>query len=114
MKGVIYCYHCIPTGKKYIGQTKRTLPKRHISHKKDCKSGVDTKFYRAVRKYGWENFIVGIINEFEFVELDNKEIFFIMSNWEPKTVFLKIKDKKKSFNKLFTYYSIYIFLFGMD
>ena len=21
MKGVIYCYHCIPTGKKYIGQT---------------------------------------------------------------------------------------------
>ena len=55
----------------------RTLHKRHISHKKDCKSGVDTKFYRAVRKYGWENFIVGIIDEFKFVDLNNKEIFFI-------------------------------------
>jgi group I intron endonuclease len=77
MKGVIYCYHCIPTGKKYIGQTKRTLHKRHISHKKDCKSGMDIKFYRAVRKYGWENFIVGIITECEFNDLDDREIFFI-------------------------------------
>ena len=21
MEGIIYCYHCIPTGKKYIGKT---------------------------------------------------------------------------------------------
>jgi len=77
MKGVIYCYHCIPTGKKYIGQTKRTLHKRHISHKKDCKCGIDIKFYRAVRKYGWENFIMGVITECEFSVLNDKEIFFI-------------------------------------
>jgi group I intron endonuclease len=77
MKGVIYCYHCIPTGKKYIGQTIRTLHKRHISHKKDCRSGVDTKFYRAAKKYGWENFIMGIIDEFKSVDLNDKEIFFI-------------------------------------
>jgi predicted GIY-YIG superfamily endonuclease len=53
MKGVIYCYHCIPTGKKYIGQTidEKTRKKKHIFDSKTQ----DLKFYRAVRKYGWTN-----------------------------------------------------------
>jgi len=76
MKGIIYCYHCIPTGKKYIGQTIQEK-KRKIQHKHDCKRGVDNKFYRAVRKYGWEQFIYGIIEEYEVDFLVEKEIYYI-------------------------------------
>jgi group I intron endonuclease len=76
MKGVIYCYYCISTGKKYIGQTIRE-EKRKIRHKIDCEKGVDNKFYRAVRKYGWENFIYGIIEEYDVDILNEKEIFYI-------------------------------------
>ena len=36
MKGVIYCYHCIPTGKKYIGQTisEKTRKRNLLNYKK--------------------------------------------------------------------------------
>jgi group I intron endonuclease len=76
MKGVIYCYHCIPTGKKYIGQTVNE-ERRKWRHKHDCKNGVDYKFYRAVRKYGWENFIYGVIEEYDVDFLGEQEEFFI-------------------------------------
>lgn len=76
MKGVIYCYYCIPTGKKYIGQTvkEKHRKRQHINH---CKTGVDNKFYRAVRKYSWDNFIYGIIEEFDVDILNEQEIFYI-------------------------------------
>ena len=76
MKGVIYCYHCIPTGKKYIGQTVQE-EQRKKQHKHDCKRGVDNKFYRAVRKYGWQLFIYGIIEEYDVDILGEQEIFYI-------------------------------------
>lgn len=77
MKGVIYCYHCISTGKKYIGQTdnERRRKYEHFSHyNKKCR---DSKFYRAVKKYGWDNFIYGIIEEVFIDEIDEMEIYFI-------------------------------------
>jgi group I intron endonuclease len=76
MKGVIYCYHCIPTGKKYIGQTihEKERKRRHTT---SCKNGVDNKFYRAVRKYGWNNFIYGIIEEYDDRVLNEQETFYI-------------------------------------
>jgi len=75
MKGVIYCYHCIPTGKKYVGQTvdENGRKKKHLSDSKVQ----DLKFYRAVRKYGWENFIYGVIDEFNENVLNEREIFYI-------------------------------------
>ena len=76
MKGIIYCYCCIPTGKKYIGQTVRE-EKRKIQHRHDCKRGVDNKFYRAVRKYGWNKFIYGIIEEYDIEVLNEQELFYI-------------------------------------
>jgi group I intron endonuclease len=75
MKGVIYCYHCISTGKKYIGQT--LFEKRRKSYHKCCWEKIDTKFYRAVRKYGWENFIYGIVEEFDKEFLNEMEILYI-------------------------------------
>ena len=77
MEGVIYCYHCIPTGKKYIGQTDNEKRRKyeHLSYYN--KKTRENKFYRAVRKYGWENFIYGIIENVNIEDLDYKEIFFI-------------------------------------
>ena len=77
MKGVIYCYHCISTGKKYIGQTnnERRRKYEHFSHYN--KKSRDSKFYRAVKKYGWNNFIYGVISEFLIEELDDMEAYFI-------------------------------------
>lgn len=76
MKGVIYCYHCISTGKKYIGQT---INEKHRKSTHICKAKTDCNFlfYRAVRKYGWENFIYGIIDTFDENWLNEKEIYFI-------------------------------------
>ena len=76
MTGIIYCYYCIPTGKKYIGQTVHE-ERRKRQHKHDCKRGVDNKFYRAVRKYGWHQFIYGIIEEYRIEFLAEKEIHYI-------------------------------------
>lgn len=76
MTGIIYCYYCIPTGKKYIGQTVHE-ERRKRQHRHDCKRGVDNKFYRAVRKYGWDQFIYGIIDEYEVKFLAEKEIYYI-------------------------------------
>lgn len=75
MKGVIYCYHCIPTGKKYIGQT--LYENKRKAYHLCCSKDFDTKFYRAIRKYGWENFIYGIVGEFNVELLKEKEIFYI-------------------------------------
>lgn len=76
MKGVIYCYHCISTGKKYIGQTVYEK-RRNRQHKHHCKKGVDNKFYRAVRKYGWDKFIYGIVEECDIEVLNEQEVYYI-------------------------------------
>lgn len=76
MKGVIYCYHCIPTGKKYIGKTKNEN-KRKQRHRYNAKKGIKNNFYNAVRKYGWDNFVYGIINEFDISILNEKELYYI-------------------------------------
>ena len=77
MKGVIYCYHCISNGKKYIGQTinEKQRKRQHINL---CKKGIDHKFYRAVKKYGWDNFVYGIIDEYDDAILNEQEIFYII------------------------------------
>lgn len=77
MEGVIYCYHCISTGKKYIGQTSNMerRVREHFSY--STKSYRDNKFYRAVKKYGWYNFIYGIIETVSIEEMDSREIYFI-------------------------------------
>jgi group I intron endonuclease len=74
-KGIIYCYHCICTGKKYIGQTaqEEIRKQRHFIDSKR----MYCKFYNAVRKHGWENFIYGIIDEYDVQYLDEREIYFI-------------------------------------
>ena len=77
MRGVIYCYHCISTGKKYIGQTDNEKRRKYEHSSYYNKKYRDNKFYRAVKKYGWENFIYGIIENANIETLDAQEIYFI-------------------------------------
>lgn len=75
-KGIIYCAHCLVTGKKYIGQTIRTIEDRLYQHKA-YSSKLDYKFYFAIRKYSFDNFIWGIVEECDISDLENKEKYWI-------------------------------------
>lgn len=43
-----------PSGKSYIGQTVRPIEKRFEEHQLESSNCV--AIYRAIQKYGWENF----------------------------------------------------------
>lgn len=67
--GFIYCYTS-PSGKKYVGQTIQKLSDRARQGKGYKKCSV---FYRAIQKYGFENFQVEILEEAPQELLDTKE-----------------------------------------
>ncbi|WMU08192.1 putative intron-associated endonuclease 1 [Clostridium phage vB_CtyS-FA70] len=62
MKGIIYVAENTVNGKRYVGQTIRKFEERQAHHKKDSEV-CDFKFYRAIRKYGWDNFNWAVIVE---------------------------------------------------
>jgi group I intron endonuclease len=49
-------------GKKYVGQTFRTLEVRWTQHCVDAKKGIPFLFYRAIRKHGAEAFVVTLLD----------------------------------------------------
>lgn len=55
---IIYKIICMVNNKVYIGQTTESLKLRFKRHMGYQKNNYDTKFYRAVRKYGVENFCI--------------------------------------------------------
>ena len=62
-------------GKVYIGQSHKSLEERMRRHKNDS-TRQDSYFYRAIRKYGWENFSWEVIDIAETdEELDQKEVY---------------------------------------
>jgi len=66
-----------PNGKSYIGQTIRSLEKRKREHKW-LYLHKDLVFYRAIKKYGWDNLEWLIIDKAETQkELNEKEIYWI-------------------------------------
>ncbi len=75
--GIIYKFLNKVNGKVYIGQTTGTLEKRLREHKCNAKT-CDTLLGKAIRKYGWDCFVVKPIDEaLNQIELDQKEIFWI-------------------------------------
>lgn len=75
---IIYKITCLVNNKVYIGQTSETLKHRFSRHMGYQKDEHDTKFYRAVRKYGKENFVIEQIDSATSQdELDDKEIKWI-------------------------------------
>jgi group I intron endonuclease len=75
MTGYIYCITNSINQKQYIGQTRFSLQERWRDH---CKNAIDdTKsnrpLYRAMRKYGIDNFTITLLEEVPIEELDQAE-----------------------------------------
>lgn len=73
----IYKITNIMNGHVYIGQS-REIHKRWIEHKTTFKSKTKgTILYKAMQKYGFENFVFEIIEECQPKDLDKREIYYI-------------------------------------
>lgn len=75
---IIYKITCKINNKVYIGQTSESIMQRFRRHMGYQKDEHDTKFYRAIRKYGTENFYIEEIDSANSQdELDEKEMYWI-------------------------------------
>lgn len=75
--GIIYVITNKINNKKYIGQTINTLNVRWSLHKYDANRGVERPLYRAIRKYGIENFTIEVIESIPRNKLNEKEKYWI-------------------------------------
>lgn len=77
--GYIYCITNVINGKKYIGKTTFSVTKRFREHCKDSTNDKykDRALYKAMNKYGVENFLVETLIECDDEELSSYEILFI-------------------------------------
>lgn len=74
----IYKITCKVNNKVYIGQTTETLDKRFSRHMGYQKDNYDTKFYKAVRKYGVDNFYIELLDKAHTKEeLNQLEEYYI-------------------------------------
>ena len=62
--------------KVYVGQAV-DYKQRIRNHKFNLKQDKNTHFYNALKKYGWENFSINIIEECEANELNEREVYWI-------------------------------------
>lgn len=75
--GYVYIVTNTVNGKKYVGQTTRTVEERWKDHVRNCYRR-DFPFPCALRKYDIDKFDIEVICEcYSQEELDNKEIFYI-------------------------------------
>lgn len=75
--GLIYKIQNKNDGKIYIGQTTMTLKARLAKHKEVVPTS-DCHIHRAIRKYGWKSFEVGIVEDHIPNDLLNdREIYWI-------------------------------------
>ncbi len=63
--------------KVYIGQTIMTPAQRWQKHRSDAKLNKPYPLYRAINKYGIDNFSFEILEEVKIEELDEKERYYI-------------------------------------
>lgn len=65
-----------PKGRQYIGKT-YNIKHRIASHKYSAKSGKNIILQNSIRKYGWDNHILDVIEEVEDDRLNERETFWI-------------------------------------
>ena len=77
--GYIYVIENLINHKKYVGQTQNKYPNtRWSNHKLTARNGNNLPLYRAIRKYGEENFVFKIIlKNIPLDKLDFYEILWI-------------------------------------
>lgn len=76
---LVYKITCANNNKIYIGQTYNSIENRLNEHFSKARNGVDTKFYRAIRKHGEGNFYIEILEEVSSQEeLDDREFYWIL------------------------------------
>ena len=63
--------------KVYIGKTCRSIEQRFKEHCRDAYRHSERPLYRAMNKYGNENFHISIIGEYPDQELEKQEIYWI-------------------------------------
>jgi group I intron endonuclease len=61
----------------YIGKTKKDIKLRFKEHLYKARNNIQTHFYRAIRKYGENNFLITLLEETKEQLLNNKEIKWI-------------------------------------
>lgn len=80
--GFIYQIKNVVNGKKYIGQTTRSLSKRISEYKKSLlydETNNNSYLSNAFKKYGWDNFEFSVIDTAQTIdELNAKEIKYIL------------------------------------
>lgn len=64
-KVIVYQARNLVNGKRYIGVTKQGLHNRQRSHRNEARLGRGNLLHKAMRKYGQENFVFGILADFE-------------------------------------------------
>ena len=63
MEWIIYKHTNKNNGKSYIGQTRQTLDRRWRNGVGYTRDNCDTYFARAIKKYGWDNFVHEVIED---------------------------------------------------
>lgn len=61
----------------YVGKTSRTIKQRWLEHVGDVNKYLDRPLYRAMKKYGVENFSIHLIEEVSDDKADEREQYWI-------------------------------------
>lgn len=79
MIGYIYKITNLINQKSYIGKTTFSIDRRWKEHQQESKSqrSQNRPLYRAMNKYGIENFSIEVVEEVDIKELSKKEIYWI-------------------------------------
>lgn len=85
----IYKIENLINHKVYIGQS-RNISKRWKNHRYLANSGQDTYLYRAMNKYGIENFQFTVIEQCSIEQLDEREKYWIK--------YFQSNDREKGYN----------------
>jgi group I intron endonuclease len=77
-KGIIYKITNKINNKSYVGCTINNIKKRFEEHVCRCKTNVNSKFYNSMRKYGFENFSIEILEICDINVIYDKEREYIL------------------------------------
>lgn len=75
--GYIYKITNQINGKMYIGKTEKTIEERWKQHIKKAQQFTNRYLYDAMNHYGYDNFIIEVVEECDNKLLDEKEIYYI-------------------------------------